>query len=84
MGAIQDSQKGVLESLGSECIVPEVHVHLRLACTQKGSWDKFLPNVMHSPCAHGSTLVILPEPPCMTSAISCKGPVIYFEPYHDA
>ena len=31
-GVEPDSQKGVLESLGAECIVSEVHVHLSLTC----------------------------------------------------
>ena len=58
MGGDEDSQKGVLEALGAECVVTKVHIHLSLPCTLGRPCEYVMLSVMQSPCAHASNVTL--------------------------
>ena len=57
-GIDEDAQKGVLETLGAECVVPEIHIHLSLPCRLERPREYVMLPVMQPSCARGSHVTV--------------------------
>ena len=68
----EDAQKGVLETLRAEGVVPEVHIHLSLPCTVGHPCEYVMLSVMQPPCAHASNVTLCLSP-CLKMWTSFKG-----------